>query len=267
MSPEPSTSQQPEQRTQKTSVEWVKVIGGALAAMSSAVLLSTLGAAGTLIGAALGSVIVTVGSALYSSGLDKSRRGVAVAQEAALRRVSQARRQVDRAADDQDQNTRVDQHLEWAHEALEDAESRLQEPEPPPPTWGERLRVLPWKRIALVAGGLFLVAMVAITVFELVSGRSISEYTGGSNGNDRTTFSGLTGGGGSAPSHAPSPSSSPSSPVTSTTPTKTPTSTPTTTANPSGLPTPTLPTPSPSTSPSPSSSGTPGSSQSPSPTP
>ena len=52
--------------THKLEIDWLRTIGGALAAVSSAVLLSTLGAAGTIIGAALGSVIVTVGGALYS---------------------------------------------------------------------------------------------------------------------------------------------------------------------------------------------------------
>ena len=44
----------------------------ALAAVSSAVLLSFFGVAGTLIGAALASVISTVGAALYSTSLKKT---------------------------------------------------------------------------------------------------------------------------------------------------------------------------------------------------
>ncbi|MYS88022.1 hypothetical protein [Embleya scabrispora] len=43
----------------------VQVVGSALAAISSAFLLSTLGVAGTVIGAALASVVATVGSAVY----------------------------------------------------------------------------------------------------------------------------------------------------------------------------------------------------------
>ena len=62
--------------------------------MSSAVLLSTLGAAGTIIGAALGSVIVTVGGALYTQGLARSREHLTQAQSAALRKVRVAQADV-----------------------------------------------------------------------------------------------------------------------------------------------------------------------------
>ena len=48
--------------------------------MTTAVLLSTLGAVGTIIGAALGSVAATVGTALYAQGLAKSKATVAKAQ-------------------------------------------------------------------------------------------------------------------------------------------------------------------------------------------
>ncbi|MGC0420320.1 hypothetical protein [Embleya sp. AB8] len=49
----------------RIDVNVVQVVGSALAAISSAFLLSTLGVAGTVIGAALASVVATVGSALY----------------------------------------------------------------------------------------------------------------------------------------------------------------------------------------------------------
>ena len=81
----------------KLDIDWLKTIAGALAAVSSAVLLSTLGAAGTIIGAALGSVIVTVGGALYSQGLARSRERLLQAQTAALRKVGVAQAEVRRA--------------------------------------------------------------------------------------------------------------------------------------------------------------------------
>src|SRR3546814_13124678 len=58
----------------KLEIDWVKTLAGALAAVSSAVLLSTLGAAGTLICAALGSITLTVTSAFYSQGLAQRDR-------------------------------------------------------------------------------------------------------------------------------------------------------------------------------------------------
>ncbi len=44
----------------RLQINWVNSAGGALGAVSSAVLLSSLGAAGTLVGAALGSLCITV---------------------------------------------------------------------------------------------------------------------------------------------------------------------------------------------------------------
>ncbi|MFE3197116.1 hypothetical protein [Embleya sp. NPDC059237] len=54
-----------ERERRRIDVNGVQVVGSALAAISSAFLLSTLGVAGTVIGAALASVVATVGSAVY----------------------------------------------------------------------------------------------------------------------------------------------------------------------------------------------------------
>jgi hypothetical protein len=53
---------------------------------------------------------------------------------------------------------------------------------------------LPWKRIAVVATGLFVAAMVVILAFELVTGRAVSSYTGGSDSDRSTSIPGLGGG-------------------------------------------------------------------------
>src|SRR3954465_9738705 len=50
----------------------VQVAASALAAVSSAVLLSFFGVAGTLIGAALASIVSTVGASLYSASMKKT---------------------------------------------------------------------------------------------------------------------------------------------------------------------------------------------------
>ncbi|MYW06624.1 hypothetical protein, partial [Streptomyces sp. SID3343] len=57
--------ERPENERRRIDVNAVQVGGSALAAISSAFLLSTLGVAGTVIGAALASVVATVGSAVY----------------------------------------------------------------------------------------------------------------------------------------------------------------------------------------------------------
>jgi hypothetical protein len=159
-------------------IDWLKTAAGALAAVTTAVLLSTLGAAGTLIGAALGSVVVTVSSQLYAQGLARSRRTMAKAQETALQKVGIAQAEVRRAGRRQDETGAVEAHLEVADDRLAQARAELEVV----PTR------FPWKRIGLMTAGLFLVALVAIASFEALTGRSVSSYTGGSEKDSGSIF-------------------------------------------------------------------------------
>ncbi len=245
----------------RLEIDWRKTAAGAFAAVSSAFLLSTLGAAGTIIGAALGSVIVTVGGALYSQGLARSQQRLAQVQSVALRKVGVARAEARRAAGQTGDDGTLDDQLAQAGDRLDDAQDDLGSlaDEPPGPGWRERLVVLPWKRIALIATGSFVAAVLAITVFELAAGRSVSSITGGSEGDGGTTISRIGGGGGGssqdddqaptdnqsssdAPSEEPSAEpattdvpSDQSTPTQSSTPTSTPSETtlPTDSATPS----------------------------------
>lgn len=205
-------------------MNWVQVIAAALAAMSSAVLLSTLGVAGTIVGAAVGSLTASVGGALYGRGLNASREQVA-ARAAAVRRVAQARRDVDQAVaamhrgevGSQTTLLRADEALGEAEQALQasaeqeaaghmaDEPAHDQSVAPPgdrsiahssdgqAATEEETARKLPWKRIALVAVAVFFVAMAAITAFEVITGRAVSTYTGGTDSDKVTTVPGLGG--------------------------------------------------------------------------
>src|SRR5688500_16696866 len=106
-------------------IDWLKTIAGALAAVSSAVLLSTLGAAGPIIGAALGSVIATVGRALYSHGLARRRQRVAHGQTRATPRVGVAQAEARRAGRNHGDDPAVDAHLAHADERLGEAKADL----------------------------------------------------------------------------------------------------------------------------------------------
>jgi hypothetical protein len=64
-----------------------------------------------------------------------------------------------------------------------------------PGGWRRMLAALPWKRIAVAATAVFAVAMLIILTFELVTGRAVSSYTGGSDADRRTSIPGLAGGG------------------------------------------------------------------------
>jgi hypothetical protein len=249
--------------SQKLELDWLKTIGGALAAVSSAVLLSTLGAAGTLIGAALGSVIATVGGALYSQGLARSRDRLAQAQGLALRKVGIAQAEVRRASRHQGDDQAVDAHLAHADERLGEAQADLggiaDEPTTEP-GWRERLALLPWKRISIIAAGLFAAAVLTITAFELVAGESVSSITGGTEGGGGPTITRIGGGSdddtsrdeeqapsddNASPSDAPSsePSSEPSDEASPTDqPTDQPTDEPTEEPSESTTPAPAAPT-------------------------
>lgn len=237
-------------------IDWRATTAGALAAVSSAVLLSTLGAAGTLIGAALGSVIVTIASAVYRQGLETSRRQLARAQAIARQKVGVAQAEV-RRANRADDTRAQESHLAHADTQLARANAQLDAAAAVPlgPTWRERLAALPWKRIALLAAAVFVVAVLLITAFELLSGRSVSSFTGGSGGGG-TTIGDIGGGGGSGPrqhDQQPGDDTTPSQPPTGpASPTPTEESTPAESPSPTGSAevTPT-PTPTPTESPSP----------------
>jgi hypothetical protein len=240
--PEPDSASPP-----ALDIDWLKTTAGALAAVTSAVLLSTLGAVGTLIGAALGSVAATIGSALYAQGLARSRYAVLKAQETALHKVGIAQAEVRRAG--RFEGDVQEAHLDLADERLGEAKEELDEAaaaEPAPLSWGERIALLPWRRVAVIAAGTFVVVVLAITAFETLTGESVSQRTGGSD-QQGTTLGGVTGNSGDngkpdKPQHSQEPSGSPSPSETSEdtpseTPTPTPTETPTEAATASETPT------------------------------
>ena len=172
---------------EKVQIDWIRAVAGVLATVASAVLLSTLGAAGTIIGAAIGSLVVTVASAWFTKGLSTSRRTLAKRQKGAAEKVGIAQAEVLRAAR-ADDTAAQDSHLDHADERLAEAREELDEAivATSPVGWRERLSRLPWKRIGLTTLALFVVTLVVITAFELVAGQSVSSITGGSDSGDTT---------------------------------------------------------------------------------
>ena len=77
---------------EKIEIDWTRAIAGSMAAVASAVLLSTLGAAGTILGAAIGSLVVTIASAMFAQGLStrQRKRRQARRQKAAAEKVGNA---------------------------------------------------------------------------------------------------------------------------------------------------------------------------------
>ena len=172
---------------EEIQIDWLRAIAGALAAVASAVLLSTLGAAGTLLGAAIGSFVATVGSAMFARGISSSKRTLSKRQKAAVGDVAIAQAELGRAERPVDAAAQ-ESHLDDADERLAEARVELDDAivAASSASWRDRWSRLPWKRIVLGTLGLFLVTMAMITAFELVVGRSVSSITGGSDSGDTT---------------------------------------------------------------------------------
>ena len=161
-----------DERESRVGVSWMQVAGAALAAVSSAVLLSTLGVAGTVIGAALGSVVATLGTAVYTRTLDASRQQVA-ARAVALRRVPRSRGEPDEAdetvleptgrPDPAAQPAAAQLAAQPVHQLA--AQPVHQRPAGTRPSWRLSGRRLSWKRLAVVTAAVFVAAMVAISAF------------------------------------------------------------------------------------------------------
>src|SRR4051812_11718881 len=145
----------------KASLSAAQVAGSALAAVSSAVVASFFGVAGTLIGAALASVITTVSAALYTESLRKTNER--------LRRVRGQRGVAPAApvAEPRALPTRLDPRRAPARPQLR------------------------WARIGACAAAVFLVAMGIVTGVELIGQQPVSALVGSSSDGGTTTIGAL----------------------------------------------------------------------------
>lgn len=175
----------------RLEINWLNSAGSALAAVSSAVVLSTLGTAGTLIGAAIGSLVITVGGAFYAHSLRAARRRLAAGRTVLVRRDGS--------------RIAVDSGEQHDPQVAGAGAPTVVEPGAPPgagadgSTRWERarqvLRELPWKRLLVVSAAVFAVAMAAILAFEVATGRPVSSYTGGTSDTEGgTSVPGIGGG-------------------------------------------------------------------------
>jgi hypothetical protein len=193
---------QDDESAERIQLSAAQIAASSLAAVSAAVVCSFFGVAGTVIGAAIASVLATVGSALYSYSLRRTK--------ARLRRLHQA----GAAAPP------VTEVMRTAREQ------------------GRRLvSQLPVKLIGAGAIGVFIVSIGVVTVIELGLGKPLSALFGVSHSGNRNTSlgSGLDFGSHRSPSKPnPEPTTTPSPGVSSSpTPSAQPTVTRTVTPNPS----------------------------------
>jgi hypothetical protein len=202
----PHSPPNPDDPPRKIDLSLTHVAAAALAAVTTAVLGSVLGAAGTLIGAAGASVITTVGTAVYRSSLERSRESV--------RSLAHRTRRLPSSGEGSrtERPSPAAAHGPLSNEQLTDR-----------PQSEDRFRQftsLRWGAVGLGALGAFLLAMMLITGFEWANGETI-----GGNGNGTTIGQVINDQPGPRKPTAPPLPRSPSAPA-SEIPTATPTETP-----------------------------------------
>ncbi len=151
-----------------------QIAGGALAAATAAAIGSKLGVAGTVIGAAVASLVGGVAGTLYSAGIDRTHRKVT----AAIAKGS--RTSTDQAATPD--STRVmntdtpngEPTLLLDDTVFRDAVEPQTAPTPEPKQRGRRPVVV----AAITAAAIFVVALVVITVYELSTGKALDGGSG-----------------------------------------------------------------------------------------
>lgn len=135
-----------------SSIDIPKTIAGVLAAVSAAVVGSFLGVAGTLVGAALASVVGSVGTEVYRKWIARGHKKIAtfVTAPAAVGTPGVA------AAHDESPS----------------------QPEPEEGTGVSVPTKMRWGRVASIAGAVFVLAMGTLTAFELITGKSAADAVG-----------------------------------------------------------------------------------------
>jgi hypothetical protein len=186
----------------------IQVAASALAAVSAAVIASLFGVAGTMIGAAVASVVTTVGVALYSESLHRTHAGIRRAGRQ-LARLPMLGAPEDRSVGTGGMPLLPD-HLN-------------------PRRGPARRRWLRWSTVAATVVAVFAIAMGVVTVVELIGQQPVAALVGGSSQSGTTTIGSLStgiGGGGKSPvTPAPSTASGSSSAGSSSTQSASPRST------------------------------------------
>lgn len=213
-----------------------QLTGGALAAMTSAVIGARLGVAGTILGAAVGSVVAGVAGSLYTTSLRRTKDKIT---EVIAARTDDPTVEVTTVSDDTVVVTDWDAtaHLSASTTAGYGASAATGYQAGVPTVAGEpadgrgRIRRLPWKGILVSAAAVFVIALAGITAFEVISGHAIS----GGQGTTISQVSEGRSGGSSKPSQAPSTQPSASA-TSSTEPSSAPSSEPSQSVAPSTEP-------------------------------
>ena len=186
-------TQDKETKDRTLGLSTAQVTGSALAAMSGAFFVSWAGTAGTLIGAAVGSVIATVGAATYTWSLrrtsDAAKKTAALVKQRAQvtgalpRSVAQGP-----LREDGNETRTMTLEADVPPSAVE---------EPAEIKTRTRRWDLPWVKVALASVVVMIVGMGGITAIEAVTGKPISSLLGQDSGTGTTVGRVVSGNGSS----------------------------------------------------------------------
>ncbi|MEV0081990.1 hypothetical protein [Saccharopolyspora sp. NPDC050642] len=205
---EESDEQEPDEeakKSKKIDLAPSQVAGAALASVTAAFLGSRLGVAGTLIGAGLTSVVITVGGALYQRSFDSAKEkavhAAAKASALKLRRTTVARyvskkdetveatRRIRLAPGmhwpggetvvDEDRTAKIDTDAATRMLNVAEAGQATEVVEPAKPVADRRKRHVRWAMVAASCAGVFALSMLIVTGFEGVTGKPLSGGDGG----------------------------------------------------------------------------------------
>ncbi|HZS21354.1 MAG TPA: hypothetical protein VFA63_10235 [Pseudonocardiaceae bacterium] len=202
----PQSSRRPDTSTGTSDLKLSRIAAAALAAVTTALVASKLGAEGTLIGAAAASMITTVATSLYQTSLERSQQRV--------RSLAQRSRTAHPTA------------VATLPGRGEFVDGRRHDAEQPPGRSGRSARWR-WAAVALGAFGGFALAMMVITGFEWASGQAVG-------GNGKGTTIGQVVRDQSGPQRPSTPPAGPASQTPTETPTDTSEPSPTQTTAPTG---------------------------------
>jgi hypothetical protein len=150
----PATKTPTPTKPPRLQISATQLIASALAAVTATIAASYLGVSGTVIGAALASVVTVTGNAVYGHS---------------LHRTSQRVRSV------------VPTTARWLPPSKQDADD---EPPAETPQAGSRLM----RRLAMASVAVFAAVLAVVTSVELVAGRPLSDLLRGKSGQGTTVF-------------------------------------------------------------------------------
>lgn len=168
-----------------SGIDVAKVIAGTLAAVTAAVCASVLGVAGTLIGAGVASLIGTIGQELYARSLTRGYRRLRDTRTGAVPHPASAATPGTVSASASMKDTTVGSRPTSAS-GLRSTAARAEVPAGSTqhlrtaarPVGVQRVRKPWWQRIALATLAAFVLAMIAVSAVELLSGSSLASMFG-----------------------------------------------------------------------------------------